>query len=238
MIFLSIAVIGSCQYDNAAPGTGGNNGGNTGGNGGNTGGNGENLDPCSPDSVYFNKDILPILLSNCTMSGCHDVASHQDGVILTDYAHAVKEVRPFKLSNSDLYKNITETDPDDRMPPPPMAPLSQDKISLIAKWINQGAQNLTCTESGNCDVNNVTYSGTIKPLLENNCIGCHGGSTPQGGINLSTHTSVQILAKNGRLHGTISWAPGYSPMPLGGQKLSQCNIDKVKAWVDAGALNN
>ena len=27
---------------------------------------------CNPDSVYFNQRIMPILVSNCTMSGCHN----------------------------------------------------------------------------------------------------------------------------------------------------------------------
>ena len=28
--------------------------------------------PCDPDVVYFSKDILPLLRSNCAKSGCHD----------------------------------------------------------------------------------------------------------------------------------------------------------------------
>ena len=28
--------------------------------------------PCDPDVVYFDRDLLPILKSNCAKSGCHD----------------------------------------------------------------------------------------------------------------------------------------------------------------------
>ena len=39
-----------------------------------TGGN-PNEDICSPDSIYFENDILPILISNCAIPGCHDASS-------------------------------------------------------------------------------------------------------------------------------------------------------------------
>ena len=31
--------------------------------------------PCSPDSVYFEQQLLPIIQSNCAVSGCHDAAA-------------------------------------------------------------------------------------------------------------------------------------------------------------------
>jgi len=31
---------------------------------------------------------------------------------------------------------------------------------------------------------------------------------------------------------------GYYPMPKGGNKLSDCEINQVKNWINAGALNN
>ena len=36
---------------------------------------------CSPDTVYFSQTILPLITSNCAMSGCHDAISHKEGVI-------------------------------------------------------------------------------------------------------------------------------------------------------------
>ena len=114
--------------------------------------------PCSPDSVYFEKDILPILRSNCAKSGCHDVASHQDDVILDSYGNVMNSdiIKPFNLNGSDLYEVITETDPDKVMPQPPNQKLTTDQVALIAKWISQGAKNLTCNENaGQCDTTNV-----------------------------------------------------------------------------------
>lgn len=39
--------------------------------------------PCDPDVVYFETQVLPFLVSNCAMAGCHNAASHQDGVTWT-----------------------------------------------------------------------------------------------------------------------------------------------------------
>jgi hypothetical protein len=52
---------------------------------GNNGGGATSCVPCDPDSVYFQNQILPILVSNCTESGCHNASDHKEGVILTSY---------------------------------------------------------------------------------------------------------------------------------------------------------
>lgn len=197
--------------------------------------------PCDPDTVYFEKDILPILISNCAMSGCHNSASHEDGVILDGYQNVVNtgEVSPFNPGGSELYEAITETDPEDRMPPPPAAALTAEQKALIAKWINQGAQNLTCNPNyGQCDTLNVKYAGFIKPVIDTYCKGCHSGNSPSGGINLSTYNGVKTIALNGQLIGSISWANGFSKMPQGGNKLDDCTIAKFEAWITEGAPEN
>ena len=239
-IFLLILIAAACQHDPWIPG--GVDPVNPVDTTGNpvdtmlTGGH-----PCDPDSVYFALDILPILQSNCAFSDCHDQASHQEGVILTDYAHVMQtgDVRPGDPSHSDIYKVLIDNDPEDRMPPAPNAPLSQEQIALIALWINQGAQDLTCDPgAGGCNTEQVTFSGVVRPILQNTCVGCHSGSAPSGGINLSTHAGVAAVAQNGRLLGSIRREVGYSPMPQGGAPLSDCYIQQIAAWVDAGAPNN
>src|SRR5688572_15473549 len=92
---------------------------------------------------------------------------------------------------------------------------------------------------GNCETTNVTYSAMIVPLLQNySCNSCHSGPAPSDNISLDNYTGVKAVALNGKLFGAISHSAGFSPMPQGGNKLSACNIDKVKAWIDAGAPNN
>lgn len=90
-----------------------------------------------------------------------------------------------------------------------------------------------------CEAVNVTYTATIQAILNNNgCTGCHSGGAPSGNVSLQDYNNVKVHAASGRLVGAINHSPGFSPMPQGGAKISQCEIDRVKAWVDAGAPNN
>jgi len=196
--------------------------------------------PCDPDKIYFDLDVLPILLSNCAFSGCHDAASAQDGVILTNYENvmATADVRPFDLEGSDLHEVLVEDDPDKRMPYQ-LPPLGQAQIQIIEKWILQGAKNLKCDpDAGACDTVNVSYAQTIAPVIEAHCKGCHSGSAPSGGIDLASWQGVKTVALNGKLYGAISWASGAPKMPQGGNKLPDCTIAQFKSWIGAGAPQN
>jgi cytochrome c553 len=94
-----------------------------------------------------------------------------------------------------------------------------------------------------CDTTNVTYSGTVLPIIQANCIGCHSGGSPQGNVSLEDYNSIsaagQIPAGTyGSLYGVISHASGNSPMPKNGSKLSDCDISKIKKWIDDGTPDN
>ncbi len=197
--------------------------------------------PCDPNIVYFEQELLPILKSNCAKSGCHDAITHEKGLILDNYQNVMASgiVRPFDLNDSELYEVITETDPDKVMPEPPNQRLTTSQIALIAQWIEQGAKNETCDDmAGVCNTEGVSYSAFVAPLLSTFCVGCHSGVSPSGNIVLNLHSGVQTVALNGRLVGAITWANGYQKMPQGSNKLSDCNIDKIKAWISDGAQNN
>ena len=93
--------------------------------------------------------------------------------------------------------------------------------------------------TGPCETNGVTFNSTILPLLQaNGCLGCHSGGALSGNISLEGYNNVKIVALNGKLYGAISHSAGFSPMPQGGNKMNNCNINKIKAWIDAGANNN
>lgn len=197
--------------------------------------------PCDPDVVYFETQVLPILISNCAKSGCHNAASAQEGVVLDNYANvmATGEINPFYPNDSKVYEAITEDDPEKRMPQPPAAALSQDQIATLEKWIQQGAKNLTCDpNAGGCDSTDVSYAQTIRPVINTHCKGCHSGENPSGGISFETYQGVKTVAQNGKLYGAISWANGSPKMPQGGNQLADCTIAQFKAWIDAGASEN
>jgi mono/diheme cytochrome c family protein len=89
-----------------------------------------------------------------------------------------------------------------------------------------------------CDISHVTYTLTVAPILQQNCGRCHGGTAGAGGVDITAYAKVKAIAADGRLLGTVNHDPGFSPMPKGGAKLSDCDISKLRKWVDDGALNN
>lgn len=197
--------------------------------------------PCDTSMVYFQSDILPILVGNCAFAGCHDPISAEHGLIMTSYegltAHGGTVV-PYNLDKSELYEKITEDDLSDRMPPPPNAALTQTQISLIAKWIEQGALNNQCDELMVCDTSTVSYVADLSPIFSTYCVTCHGDVNPNAGINLNSYSGVSTAAKSGKLLGVITWSNGFIKMPQGGNQLSACNINLIDAWITQGALNN
>jgi hypothetical protein len=193
---------------------------------------------CSTDTVYFEQLVLPLLQSGCAMSGCHDAATHKEGIMLDTYAHIMSTggIKVTNPANSKIYRAMVD-DGEDRMPPPPAAAFTSDQLAIISKWISQGALDNSCLESG-CDTTNVTYTAKIKPIITNYCLGCHNGSNPGGGIGLALYSDVKAIADNGKLIGTIDHLSGYSWMPKNGNKLTDCQVNMVKIWINHGAQNN
>lgn len=204
--------------------------------------NNNNGTPTGPNPVdtalCFERDILPLFISNCARSGCHDANSRQDGYVFTTYQTIT--AKNFVAGNAratKLYKAITENDPEDRMPLAPAPPLSTAQIALIERWINEGAQNTTGCATA-CDTADFSFSTGVRPVLNTYCSGCHAGPGASGGVMLDSHAGAAAAAANGRLVGAVSHAAGYSPMPKNGAKLSDCQITRIRKWAAAGAPNN
>lgn len=188
-------------------------------------------------SVCFETDILPLFASGCARSGCHDAATQSDGYVLNSYNNIVKKgIKAGNASGSKIYEVLLQSG-SDRMPPPPNAAFTTAQINLIAKWINEGAKNTTGCNTTTCDSSKVTFSATVVPIINNNCIGCHSNTLASGGYNFSSYAGVKAAVTNNRLIGSISYQAGFSAMPQG-SKLSDCQVALIKKWVTAGAPNN
>lgn len=198
--------------------------------------------PCNPDTIYFKMDLLPILSSGCAKSNCHDVITHKEGIILTDYMNVLQTggVNPYNPGGSRLYQAISGSGGGDKegiMPPPPDSPLTTDQIGMVYKWIAQGARNLHC-DNMPCDTINITYTATIWPIIQDNCKGCHTGASAGGGIQLIDYATVQSSGQSGKLYGSVTHASGYQPMPKNGAKLPDCYIIQIRKWIEQGMPSN
>ncbi len=82
------------------------------------------------------------------------------------------------------------------------------------------------------------FNTDIVPILQANCNSCHRVGNAPGDIITENYIGVKKIAENGKLVGSIEHASGFIPMPLGRSKLSTCDINKIKAWIEQGTLNN
>jgi len=86
-------------------------------------------------------------------------------------------------------------------------------------------------QAPSCDTTNVTYSNTVWPVINANCTSCHSGGFPSGNVRLSNYDEISAVAKDGRLLSVIRHEDGWSPMPKGGGKLPDCDIQQIETWV-------
>ena len=75
----------------------------------------------------------------------------------------------------------------------------------------------------------ITYTLNVKPIIDNNCVQCHGagGNFP----NLTTFNGTSASAA------IVKDAVVTKRMPQGGSLTNQ-EIQAISCWVDGGALNN
>lgn len=207
---------------------------------GNNGGGGEEEPACDPNTVYFQQQVLPILTSSCTNPGeglnCHHTPNDDnDDIQITSYQTLMASGI---VQDGDLMEAITDDDPDKIMPRPPFPPLTAEQIAIIQQWIQQGALNNSC-ESAVCDTLSVTYSGTIVPIVQARCRSCHSGGSPSGGLDLTQWSTMNTIAMDGRLEGSVRHlGDPYAPMPPSGPQLSACRIRQIQLWIGQGAPNN
>ena len=107
-------------------------------------------DPAGPvPSIDFNRDIRPILTDRCfTCHGPDSAAREKTGGLRLDsfeaatatLPHAVTPIVPGDAAASEAIRRVKAADPDVRMPPPEShLTLSPAEITLLERWINEGA---------------------------------------------------------------------------------------------------
>jgi mono/diheme cytochrome c family protein len=93
----------------------------------------------------------------------------------------------------------------------------------------------------------LSFGQDVQPLLAANCTGCHSGASPSGGLRLDSVANMLTRGDSGpaivagaadssllmvRLEGG-----GNGIMPPTGA-LAPDQVERVRQWIDEGALNN
>jgi hypothetical protein len=99
------------------------------------------------DKLSFNRDVRPILAENCF--ACHGFdAKHRKAELRLDTVEGARRktesgdavIKPGDLAGSEVWKRVSSSDPDERMPPDSHKSLSAAQKETIRRWIEQGAQ--------------------------------------------------------------------------------------------------
>jgi len=183
------------------------------------------------DTVCFNTEVLPLYVSYCGSSGCHDVNSHRSGVITVDYTNLKNGIRSKSPSNSSYYTII-----GNGMPPRTSPQMTSAHTATILKWINQGALNTNCNNV--CDTTKFTYANAVQTILADNCGGCHGSKPGSANVYLGDYASAKAyitanktLFINAITHSTTLVASQRMPPS---NKMVDCKIAQIQKWIANG----
>lgn len=89
-----------------------------------------------------------------------------------------------------------------------------------------------------CQTDDMSLASDIIPILTQDCMQCHSNAANFGNVSLEDYEDLLQYVEDGSLLGVVKHDSGFSPMPKGAAKLLDCEIEKIQAWINNGALNN
>jgi uncharacterized membrane protein len=92
-----------------------------------------------------------------------------------------------------------------------------------------------------CETDNISFSESIEPIINNHCTSCHSGASPSAALRLDSYESVVLSAQNSSASGMlnrISRAEGEAGAMPTNYRLAPCEITKITDWIAQGSLNN
>lgn len=87
------------------------------------------------------------------------------------------------------------------------------------------------------------FESHIAPLLEANCVVCHGEQSPQAELDVRTREALLRGGKSGPalvpgapLDSLLLQKTASGAMPMAGKKLTPDEVDLIRLWIESGAL--
>ncbi len=193
----------------------------------------------------FEQDVQPILSAYCLT--CHGKSSPEQGVDLRTARTVLRGgfngpvVKRGSPDESRLYQKLAQGE----MPPPAFeSTVPEADVETIRRWIESGArseQEDSIPDKARLQI--ARFEEEIQPLLEERCVACHGGSSPQSGLDLRTLASML----RGGQHGPVvlegfaeksvlvrQLVSGVMPPQGAGESLSASQVRLIREWIDEG----
>lgn len=204
---------------------------------------------CLSAAVDFEKQIKPLFERHCLL--CHGTTG-AGNVYLEDRAKTLTPpwIVKGRPERSLLYRSLLLPVSSAKMMPPGF-PLPEAERELVKQWILEGAvwpdhvqvgQASKPAPQGATVAEKIDFVKQVKPLLEQQCVACHGAGQGAGGIRL--HTREAALRAPGILPGNPGKSAVYTTMvlpdnhelvmpPVGALPKEQSEI--IRLWIEQGA---
>jgi hypothetical protein len=200
-------------------------------------------EPAGSDSIiYFNTQVLPIFINNCTATGCHGIDGNRR-LKLTSYSEIMKEVSPGNPNSSQVYTAITSVYGNVM---PPNKPLDINQRTIIRLWIMQGAKNNVAPDTSKktaadttklTDTTAVSFNKQIFPIIQANCaLSCHYAGSATDPFSTYEGMMKDVIAgkpNQSMLYLRMTGLSG-SKMPPGGT-LTPNQLTLIRLWISQGA---
>jgi len=121
-------------------------------------------------------------------------------------------------------------------------------LSLVLTTSNctyKNAQEVFPIDTSGCITVNMSFKNDIQPILIANCYSCHSVQNSSLGLGyvLEGYANDTLYVKPGlvpTIYQNVSDANvnDFYHMPKGLPSISECEIIKIKAWIDQGYKNN
>lgn len=202
-------------------------------------------DSAANEVPVFEQDILPILSTYCFT--CHGKSSPEQGIDLRTARSVLRGgfngpvVQKGSPDDSRLYLMVSQG----KMPPPAFkSQVPAADVETIRSWIETGAHSQQAGKIPEAAHRQIAhFEKDIQPLFAERCTACHGGDSPQAGLDLRTLAS----ALRGGNHGPViregfseksilirQLVSGAMPPKGGGKPLEESEIELIRAWIDRG----
>jgi uncharacterized membrane protein len=199
------------------------------------------------DTICFDSQVLPIFISNCTVSGCHN-AGFESGLDFTNYASIANNVVAGDPYKSRIYKAISKPYNYNYMPPKnKYHALTEDQRKIIYLWIKQGALNTSCSGTDTTQViiknDSVCFTRDILPVISSSCAlsNCHDNITAVEGLTLMNYAQIRSHVKPGYPNSSSIYnallSSAEERMPPSGP-LTTTQIYTINKWIKEGAKNS
>jgi len=210
--------------------------------------------PFGITKVDFSKHVQPILEAACI--NCHgeekqkgDVALHTLAATTSSEGEAYgPPLVPGDVEKSGLFQTLILHEDDDYFMPPKGGGLAKEQIAILGAWVKDGgkwAEGVVLESQPR-----MNFEEHIQPILEENCVSCHGEKKDKGGLQL--HTKELAFSSGDGGASLIPFDPEAStsftlctlpeddddlmPPAKSGGPLKEEQITQLRLWISQGAI--